>query len=1006
MKIYTKKLVFLGFVILFSATIVVAQKAAKVEKKNMITIESVVKDENGNPVKGAIIYGNEGAVISKTDASGNFKISVADQTGLLIESDGYEPAVFKSGEIKSMKVFLLKASSFQYGSKDVVNVAFGKVKRGDLVNSVSVINPDKDILQYNNIQSIDAALSGRVPGLLGSSNIRGLGSPLFVVDGIPRDISNINLSEVDQITVLKDINAAILYGNAAVNGVILVTTKRGQAYKKQISVTGYYGISKPSALPKYLSSADYMELNNEARVNDGLSPQYTTASIANYRTGNQYRYPSVDYYSDTYLKSVKPFSRVSTEISGGNDIATYYSNLGWDQGGSLLNFGQGKSGKTNKFNGRGNIDLKINNWVKTSIDAAAVFSNSKGPVGTDYWSSASTLKPNLIAPLLPFSLIPGDNALLTARKKDINGMYLPGGTSSVLTNPIADGYLGGYKEFIERLFSFNNRIDFDLKGLTEGLAFHTNVSLDFYSSYNQSINNGYSVYQPVWGADDTITSLTKYNIDTNTGVQNVTDNYYTRRIGFYGLLDYDRTFGDVHHITGSLLGFWNKYKAAGDNQGLKSGNLGLRLSYSFNKKYLVDFSSAVVNSVKLPEGNRAAFSPSLGLAWLISSEDFMSEVKFVNYLKLRISGGILNSDTGIPNFFLYDATTTNSYSYSWYEATYSNSGTVSVQGANPLLAWEKRKELNFGFEGLFFDRMIGLDANIFTSSYSDQITKHTVAYPSYYTYYIPYENYEDNAYRGVELGLSFNRSFGDLSFTIGANILYANSEVKKLNELYADKYQYRTGKPIDARFGLVADGFFRDQTDINNHAQQLFGNVKPGDIKYVDQNNDGVVDANDQIQIGRSQSPFSYGLNLRLSYKNFTLFAEGIGRIGADSYIGSNNYYWVDGDDKYSEYVLNRWTPATATTATFPRLSSIANTNNFQNSTFWLYKDNYFSISRIQLTYDMPEKVAGMLLMRNLSFYLAASNLPLISKHRDIKELNIGSEPQYRSFSLGVKTMF
>ena len=912
-----------------------------------------------------------------------------------------------SREFKILKEVPLKATMFLYGDKDDINIAFGKVKKGNLVNAVSSINPD-EVMRYDNIQSISDALNGRVPGLLGSSNIRGIGNALFIVDGIPRDISTINLSEVASITVLKDINASLMYGSAAVNGVVLVTTKRGQAHKHQINVSGYYGISVPTALPKYLPSADFMKYYNEALVNDGLKAQYDSASLSNYAGGNMYRYPNVDYYSRDYLKSAKPFFRANTELSGGDDVATYYANLGWTQSGSLLNFGEGKDGKTNQFNVRGNVDFRINYFIKSSLDAAIVLNNTTGMIG-NYWSSATTLKPNLIAPLIPFTtgLIDSNNLEVKARKNDVYGMYLLGGTSSTLTNPIADGYSGGVTTNVRRTFAFNQKLDFDLKELVEGLAFHTNVSFDLYTRYDQSVTNTYAVYRPNWDATkDSINSLTKSGSDTRSGAQNVSNSYYERRFGFYGLLDYERTFAEVHHVTGALVGFGNMFKMQNDFQGTKNVNMGLRLSYGYNNKYLVDFSSAYVNSVKLPEGNRGAYSPSLGLAWVISKEDFMSTVTAVNYLKLRMSAGISNSDAGIDGFYYYDNLYTTSGTYYWADQLWFNSGAISSNGGNPdNLFFEKRKELNFGFEGWFFNRMLGMDANVFTSVYSDQITIPQTQFPSFYTNFMPYTNFESNAYNGAELGLTFNKSFGDLSLVVGANLLYANSEVKKRDEVYADAYQNRTGRPVDAMFGLVADGLFQSKTEIAEHEVQAFGTVVPGDIKYVDQNDNGIVDANDEVQIGRSQAPFSYGLNVKLAYKNFTLFALGTGRVGADSYI-SGNYYWVDGNDKYSEYVVNRWTEATKTTATFPRLSSITNQNDFRNSTFWLYRDDYFRIERVQLTYDLPETVAGKLLMKNLSFYVDASNLWTISKQREIRELVIGSEPSYRSFSLGVKTRF
>jgi hypothetical protein len=420
---------------------------------------------------------------------------------------------------------------------------------------------------------------------------------------------------------------------------------------------------------------------------------------------------------------------------------------------------------------------------------------------------------------------------------------------------------------------------------------------------------------------------------------------------------------------------------------------------------MFDFSGAYVNSVKLAEGNRGAFSPSLGLAWVVSSEDFMSSVSTVNYLKLRLSAGLMNSDNGIDGFYYYDNVYANSGSYSWYEGSWSNNGVISKYGGNKELGFEKRKEINFGFESILFSNKLNIDANVFTSSYFDQVTTPTTQYPSYYSNFIPYTNFDNNAYKGAELGVTFKQKLGDLTVTLGATALYANSKVKKKDEIYSNEYQYRKGHPVDAYFALQAEGFFKDQNDIANHALQAFGDVQPGDIKYVDQNKDGIVDGNDEVQIGRWQSPFSYGLSLKLEYRNFTLFALGNGRSGANGFR-SSSYYWVDGDDKYSETVLNRWTEATKETATFPRLSSISNSNNFRNSTFWMYSTDYFRIQRVQLTYDVPSRISGLLKMKHLGFFVEGTDLLTISKNRETMDLAVGSEPYYRSFSLGVKVTF
>jgi TonB-dependent SusC/RagA subfamily outer membrane receptor len=489
-------------------------------------------------------------------------------------------------------------------------------------------------------------IAGRSLGVIGSDRIRGLGRGIeveditgsgtgrlvYVVDGLPRDIGNMRLSEVESVTILKDVNSAILYGTYGVNGVVLITTKRGEAFKKRSDFSINYGISTPRELPKYLNSADYMTYFNQARVNDGLGAQYSDETIENYRSGNKYRYPDVDYYSDQYLRSFKNYYDLNGEFSGGNNVAKYYANVGWNTAGSLLNFGEGAEGRNNRFNVRGNVDLKVNDWINTAVDVAGVFTNDKGPRG-NYWSDAASMRPNEYAPLLPMNLISPDNTLLIGRKNDVNGQYLLGGVSNRTTTPFGTGYAGGSNERVSRNFAFNNRVNVKLDKITPGLSFHTNVSFDYFVTYDQTINNGYSVYEPIWSPTaDSIIDLKQYGKDSRPGTQVVGNSSYRRRFGAYGMLGCDRTFNQRHRFTGSLLGFLGNYKVQGDFQGIKLAHTGFRAGYAYDRRFLVDFSGAYVSSVKLAEGNRGGISPSLGLGWVISEEDFMSSSKNVNYL--------------------------------------------------------------------------------------------------------------------------------------------------------------------------------------------------------------------------------------------------------------------------------------------------------------------------------------------------------------------------------------
>ena len=966
-----------------------------------VTIESVITDEKGNPVVGAAIYGNEGAVSAMSDGSGKFTITVSENSELLVEAGGFESNVFLSTAAREGKI-ILHTSVPMFGKNDRVNVAYGQKSKGELTGAVSIIDP-KEIIKYDNAQTVYEAILARAQGMLGNTNIRGIGTPVFVVDGLPRDPDFLNLSEVESISILKDVNAAMLYGAQALNGVVMIKTKRGEAFKKQVNVWGYYGMALPKALPKYLSSADYMEQYNIARANDGLAPQYSDETIQNYRSGNPYRYPSIDYFSSDYLRTFRPYSKVIVDLSGGNKRAAYYSNLSWENQGNLLNFGNAKDLRLNRFNARGNVDLIITDRIKTSVDAVGTIISNQQPIA-GYWAQASTLRPDLFVPLLPIDLMDPEMELLTGRKNDIDGKYLAGGNASYLTNPITSMYLGGSMTWLTRNFSFTNKIDFDLGRFVPGLGFHTNISFDYLNFYYQFISNSYSVYQATWDpAADRITGLTKFGEDARTGNQNVGSAYGQRRFGFYLMFDYDRTFDEVHHFSGNLLGYGSNIKYSYDIQAQKFTNLGLRLSYAYAQKYVADFSGAVVSSSKLHPDNRIGFSPSLGLGWVISSEDFMSST-FVDYLKFKLSGGIMNVDNNL-GYFYYDEPYGGYGSLYWYEGTRSRSGVTPSYGANPNLFYEKRKDVNIGLEGKLFDNRLSFDAIYFNNIHDGIVVRPTNAYPSYMTYYVPYENYNKNVYRGFELGLSWQQKIGDFTFTVGGTMLYSTSERLKVDEVYQYDYQYRKGHPVDARFGLVSDGFFMSQNDVDSHSYQSFGAVQPGDIKYVDQNNDGIIDSNDERMIGRWQYPFSYGLNLTLSYKRLSLIARGRGYTGADGYL-SSSYYWVQGDVKYSEYMLNNWTEANKNTATYPRLSTTANNNNFRSSTFWLYSDDYFMLDRVQLTYDVPIRAGNILTMKSLSLFLNASSIFSISKSKDIQLLNIGAEPQYRSFSIGLKTLF
>ncbi len=978
----------------------------KAQDVTQVNVTSVVYDDKGAPVPGALVSGNEGKTVTYTDKSGKFSITVPANSIVLITAKGYKIQSLRAVEIPA-GINLAIANGIQ----GEVYLPFRKIDKQDLSGAISVLNPETYIDRDYNL-SVEGGMNGRVSGLLWNNNIWGLENAIVMIDGIRREFSDITFNEVQQISVLKGVNAVALYGSQAAKGIIFITTKKGEANSRKIGIRVNTGVALPSALPNYLNSADYLTLYNEARRNDGLADLYDATTIQNYRTGNPFRFPSVDYYSSQYLKKYQNATDANAEFSGGNSNARFYSNIGFVNSSTLLNVGEGKNENDNRLNVRGNVDLKLNDKISSSVYVSAIFSESRRARG-NYWGNAASLLPHRFTPLIPIDLIsPNDKASLgiaNASRNLIDGKYLLGGLQSFQTNPIADLYVAGYDINIRRTFQVTNEINANLSSLLQGLSFHTLFNLDYSNSYLQSINNTYAVYTPTWNVTSDSLSLSsnnKFGADSRPSTQNINNTAQRQNIGFSSWLSYDRTVSTNHNISAKLLGYTSSITVNDVYQPITNSHLGLQVGYNYNHKYWADFSGAYVNSTKLPDGNRTGFSPTMSLGWLLSSENFLSNSKAVNYLKLSASAGILNTDLDISGYYFYDNIYNRGSFFTWNDGVQAqNQATTSAFGASPDLSFPQRKELNASLEGSFFNNLLSLQTTFFKTQMDGLLTQRFSQYPNYFSSFIPYTNYNAHQRTGFDVMLNIDKKFGDVQLNFRTTATYAKSKVTKRDELFLDAFQNRSGKPGDAIFGLESNGFFMDQNDINSHPRQLFSEVKPGDIKYVDQNADNFIDSRDEVMIGRYIAPFTYGINFTISYKNLSLFVLGTGNNGGNG-ITNNNYYWVSGDLKYSDVVLNRWTESTKATATYPRLSSQQNSNNFRNSDFWTYKTDRFNLSKVQLTYNFSNSVLRRAFVKDLLLYVSGANLYTFSQNRKILELAVAGTPQFRNYNIGIRAKF
>ena len=927
--------------------------------------------------------------------------------------------------------FAMNAQTAENETSDsdaLVNVAYRQMAESDIMGSVAVLDYEALTEKNYNTYSLDN-MQAYVSGFNGASlwgmdgdNDQGY---LVLIDGVPRDANNVMPTEIAQITFLKSAQAVVLYGSRAAKGAILITTKRATNEGLKVDVRANTGVHVAKAYPEYLGAAEYMTYYNEALANDGLAPLYSAEEIYNHASGNNpFRYPDINYYSSEYMKKAYNRTDVTAEISGGGQKAHFYSNVSYYNQGDFLKVGEAVNNNTSRFSVRGNVDVQINDYVKAYINANTTFYDAKSAKG-DYWSAAATMRPNYpqhAAPLIPLDLI-DPNALaalelIGASGNIIDGKYFLGGTQQTTTNVFADMYAAGRSKWTSRQFQFDTGVEIDLVKVLKGLKFKTNFAMDYATSYSTSYDNTYAIYTPTWSnynGKDVIVGLTKEGLDEKSGNQNISGSDADKTVLFNAMFDYNRTFAQKHNVSAMVVLAGFQQTLAGSYHRISNANLGVQATYNYDHRYYVDFSGALVHSAKFAKGHREAFSPSVTLGWNIANEGILKDSEAVNHLSLSVSGSILNQDIDIADYYLYAPVwKTDNYGYEWNDGNLSQYVT-STRGQNDLLTFVQRKEVSANLRGAFFNNTLKFDASWFIQSMEGYPVTSTTTWPSHLSTgypsqsFIPTLNYNQNARTGFDAGVNYNKTWGDFTFGIGANVTWYDTMASLRDEVY-DDYRQREGKPLDGIWGYKSAGLFQSQEEIDAWPKQNLGStVRPGDIKYVDQNGDNVINTDDQVFLGKGGwygNPLTVGANLTIGYKGFTLFALATAGTGAYG-VKNSSYYWIDGEDKYSAIVRDRWTPETAATATYPRLTVSEGANNFVTSDFWMYSTKRIDIAKVQLTYTIPSHVlANSKVIKAFSAYISGSNLLTISPERKHMEMNVGSAPQTRFYNLGVKLGF
>ena len=863
---------------------------------------------------------------------------------------------------------------------DINRVAYGIQPKWMTTGAVSSVKGNELKSFVPNIANM---LNGQIPGLVvqqwgcepgadsPAMNARGVntygsGTGLFIViDGFQSTeayFQQLTPQEIESITLLKDASATAIYGSKGANGVLLITTKRGTSDKIKINFSIQSGFQQPLRLPEFLGAYDYATLYNEALVNDGKSPFYTPMDLEAYKTGNDpIFHPDVDWYG-TILRKAAPITNYNFTASGSNEYFRYFVLLNvlddrslYRKAGNVSDFS--KNGTYTRYNFRTNIDVKLSKRLQGAVTLGGTIEDKTNPGTSENTSGMFDLMSSIAPNAFPVYVS--------------TGMY---GGNSMYSNPLGDLMQTGYTSYNGRSLQAIFQLKGDLGFITPGLSVNGAVGFNtYFKSYSKKSRQyaRYSVDRD--NADEII--YTTYGQNTSLAGDESSSSQW-RDYSLQASLNYNRTFNGLHNMDAIYLGSYNDYVVTGTDLSYKNIAMGGRVTYSYDKRYIGEFSFGYNGTENFPKGHRFGFFPAGSLGWILSNEAFLKGNPILNYLKLRASYGIVGNDNigGIRYMFdqYYDG-----YGYHLGNSNNVQDGLVQGKLANPDVTWEKEKKFNVGFEATLVNK-IDVSFDYFIQKRSNILSQPYRTVPDYLGISRPDINIGKVGNKGLETSIRYN-GIGkkDLTYFVETSLWYAkNKVVYNAEAIQENEYLYGTGRIVGQPFVLEAIGFFKDEDDILKSPTQTFTDVRPGDIKYKDQNKDGKIDSNDYYPIGYTSMPqITLGLHGGITFKGFDMDIFFQGAANRTVYCGGKYYHAFQNDAKVSSIALGRWTPETAETATYPRLSSENNLNNYQASSFWQKNGNFLKLRSLEIGYTLPFQLSRKINLEKVRIFANGTNL-------------------------------
>lgn len=976
-----------------------------------LTIQGTVVDaETKEPIEGVTVrYGNS-SIATATNGVGFYKFEIPQRGSITFALIGYKPQEVSVKSKGAVNIQLVKQGE---DIDEVVVVGYGKQKKVSVTAAISTI--DTKDLKQSSAANLSAALAGRLPGLTAMQTsgqpgndvvnlyLRGLGtvndaSPLILIDGVPRsNISKLDPNEVESVSILKDASATAVFGVRGANGVILITTKRGQPGKSELNISVDQSYQKFMAQADRIHSWEFAELRNQAYLNDNPGAKedqmpFTQFMINKYKSGEDpVFYPDRDVFHD-YFRDWAPQTRVNANFNGGGDRFTYFLNAGYiGQGGNFKTepesfLGYDPSYKMDRYNFRGNIDYGIAKNLKASLNIATYLEKMNTPQTVDLFAgSVAGMVQNMIA--YTWATPPTDPGPVTMPGYGVplNEVVAQSGQDR---NTFGEINRRGYRQEMTNNLNSSLALDWGLDFITKGLsakgmiAFDSHAStvlqgvraLDTYAfrvARDEDDTNGYS---PIRTNQDAAIRLSK---GMNT-------RYYTN---FQASLNYARSFSK-HNVTGMFLfqrDNWDQYGAD-----LPYNIVGLvgRATYNYDNRYLAEFNYGYNGSEQFAPANRFGSFPAFSVGWVISNESFLKNNNVITNLKLRGSYGLAGNDKLGGERFLYQSF----INMAGGAIPTLGRGQSIVQGrmGNEAIQWEIARKMNIGLD-VELMKSLSLTVDVFKEN-RDKILISRKTVPELQGVSlsnIPRVNIGEVDNKGFEAELIYRKAVnGDFSFLAKGNFAYNKNVVKFLDEVqYGEDYAYRnrsTGYSIGQQFGYKVDysngnGYINTAEELANlPAYQMGGNPRLGDLKYIDITGDGIINDRDMVPIGNPSVPrISYGLSGSVTYKNADLAFLFAGVAQTSRYTtgwGATEFALVG---FYSDWHHQAWTAdryANGEEIRYPALGMASGVSQVRND-FFIMDRSFLRLKSLEVGYSLPAGLLKPLGVQRIRMYVNGNNL-------------------------------